>query len=116
MPSSIARLYVESDARAVAILLKRNPQLRSALVNILVYAKARRLKKMRLRCVNRRLWLEFLPKVEHDLFAAKTYLAPLLPGAHSSAYYRMEGSRSAAIYVRPGVLGFDWVEKIEPTW
>ena len=72
------KVYVESDARAVAILLKRNPQLRSALVNIFVYAKARRLKKMRLRCVNRRLWLEFLPKVEHDLFAAKTYLAPLL--------------------------------------
>ena len=62
----------------VAILLKRNPQLRSALVNIFLYAKARRLRKMRLRCANKRLWLEFSPKVEHDLFAAKTYLAPLL--------------------------------------
>lgn len=71
-------LFVESDARAVAILLKRNPKLRSALIDIFVYAKARRLRKMRLRCVNRRVWLEFTPKAEHELFAVKTYLAPLL--------------------------------------
>jgi hypothetical protein len=72
------RVYVESDARAVAILLKRNAQLRTALVNIFVYAKARRLRRMRLRCANKRVWLEFSPKVANDLFAAKTYLAPLL--------------------------------------
>jgi hypothetical protein len=72
------KIYVESDARAVAIVLKRNPQLRSALVNIFAYAKTRRLRKMRVRCANKRLWLEFSPKNEHDLFAAKTYLAPLL--------------------------------------
>jgi hypothetical protein len=72
------KVYVESDARATGILLRRNPQLRAALVNIFVYAKARRLRRMRLRCANRRVWLEFSPKVENDLFAAKTYLAPLL--------------------------------------
>lgn len=77
------KLYVESDSRAVAILLKRNAKLRSALVNIFVYAKARRLRRMRLRCADRRLWLEFTPKAEHELFAVKTYLGPLLQAVSS---------------------------------
>ncbi|MGH8240761.1 MAG: hypothetical protein ACREXP_27600 [Steroidobacteraceae bacterium] len=42
--------------------------------------------------------------------------APLRLQINSSAFYRMQGSSSAAISVRPGMLGFDWVEKIEPTW
>ena len=72
------KLYVESDARAVAILLRRNPKLRAALVNIFAYAKTWRMRKMRLRCANERIWLEFAPKDANDLFPAKTYLAPLL--------------------------------------
>jgi hypothetical protein len=72
------KVYVESDARATAILLKRNVQLRAALFNVFAYAKSHRLRRMRVRCANKRVWMEFSPKVEHDLFAAKNYLAPLL--------------------------------------
>jgi hypothetical protein len=71
-------LFVESDARAVAVLLKRNAKLRSALVDVFAYAQLWRMEKMRVRCANKRLWLEFTPKAEDDVLPAKTYLAPLL--------------------------------------
>jgi hypothetical protein len=34
----------------------------------------------------------------------------------SGTYRQLAGVDSAAIYVRPGLLHFDWVEKIEPAW
>jgi hypothetical protein len=34
----------------------------------------------------------------------------------SSTYQSLQNSRSAVIYIRPGLFGFDWVEKIEPGW
>jgi hypothetical protein len=72
------QLYVESDARAVAILLRRNATLRATLVKIFDYAQGWRMGKMRVRCANKRLWLEFSLKSESELYPAKTYLAPLL--------------------------------------
>src|SRR5262245_20990203 len=63
--------YIESDSRATAILLKRNVQLRAAIFELFVFAKAQRLRRMRLRCAHRRLWVEFTPKVHKDLFDAK---------------------------------------------
>jgi hypothetical protein len=72
------RLYVESDARAVAILLKRNAQLRSALIEIFACAEKRRLRQMCLRCSSQRVWLEFSPDDVHDLSNVKMDLAPLL--------------------------------------
>jgi hypothetical protein len=72
------RLYVESDARAVAILLKRNAQLRSALIEIFAYAKERGLLRVCLRCSNQRVWLEFSRADEGALSNVKMDLAPLL--------------------------------------
>jgi hypothetical protein len=72
------RLYVESDARAVAILLKRNAQLRSALIKIFACAEEHRLRRVCLRCSNQRVWLEFSPDDEGDLSSVKMDLAPLL--------------------------------------
>lgn len=72
------KLYVESDAKAVAVLLRRNAKMRAALVDIFTYAQTWQMRKMRLRCANERIWLEFLPKDDGDLFPAKTYLAPLM--------------------------------------
>lgn len=77
-PEFDRKLYVESDARAVAIVLKRNAPLRAALIEIFVHAKTHRLRRMRLRCAHRRIWVEFLPKKEHSLFTAKQLIAPLL--------------------------------------
>jgi hypothetical protein len=71
-------IYVESDSRATAVVLKRNAQLRAALFDLFIFAKAQRLRRMKLRCVHGRLWVEFVPKVDKDLFAAKTHLVPLL--------------------------------------
>ena len=34
----------------------------------------------------------------------------------SSTYQSLQNGRSAVVYVRPGLFGFDWVEKIEPGW
>src|SRR5687768_1531816 len=69
-----SKLYVESDAKAVAILLRRDAKMRAALVDIFTYAQKWQMRKMRLRCANERIWLEFLPKDDGDLFPAKTYL------------------------------------------
>jgi hypothetical protein len=71
-------LFVESDARAVAILLRRNAKLRSALVSVFAYAQQWRMEKASVRCANKRVWLEFKPKANDDVLPAKTYLAPLL--------------------------------------
>jgi hypothetical protein len=125
--------------------------LRAALVDIFTYAQTWQMRKMRLRCANERIWLEFLPKDEGDLFPAKTYLAPMLHIISSGlecvdvrAEYKRDRfvwraaaalafstgtlalgvfgltrsiiGRSAVIYVRPGLFGFDWIEKIEPSW
>jgi hypothetical protein len=71
-------LYVESDARAVAILLRRNPALRSAFTTIFACAQSHQLKLVRVRCAYKRLWIEFKPKFEYNLFQAKNILAPAL--------------------------------------
>jgi len=71
-------VYIESDARATAVLLKRNPNLRAALFELFSFARMHRLRRVSLRCVHRRVWVEFRPKAESDLFAAKTHLVPLL--------------------------------------
>jgi len=72
------KLYVESDARAVAILLKRNAQLRSRLIKIFTYAERRRLGRMCVRCSNQRIWVEFRPKDDYEAYDAKQHLGYLL--------------------------------------
>jgi hypothetical protein len=77
-PALDRAVYIESDARATAVLLKRNPDLRAALFEVFAFAKAHRLRRLSLRCAHRRLWIEFSPKVERDLFGTKAHLVPLL--------------------------------------
>lgn len=77
-PEFDRRIYVESDARAVAILLRRNAKLRTALVNIFAFAKTWRMRKLHVRCANQRIWVEFTPKDADELYSIKTHLASLL--------------------------------------
>jgi len=72
------KLFVESDARGVAILLRRNPELRKALVAISAIAKSNRLRRMRVRCLHGRLWVEFRPKDESVVYGVTQALVPLL--------------------------------------
>jgi hypothetical protein len=102
-------LYVESDARATGILLKRDAELRFALLKIFTVAKAMRLQRMRVRCAERRVWLEFRPKNEDDLFAAKNELVPAVQAISSglgSIDLPSEYKRDRFVWRAAAVLAF----------
>lgn len=71
-------LYVESDARGVAILLKRRPELRKVLIAIFSQAHSRGLRNVRIRCLRGRLWLEYRPKADNVSYFASQTVVPLL--------------------------------------
>lgn len=71
-------LYVESDARGVAMLLKRRPELRKALIDVFSQANEHGLLAVRVRCLRRRLWVEFRPKDGNVVHAVVRGFVPLL--------------------------------------
>ena len=54
-------LYVESDARGVALLLKRRREVRETLLDIFSSRRVEAWPSLRLHCMHNRLWVEFRP-------------------------------------------------------
>jgi hypothetical protein len=73
-----AAVYLESDAKALGMLLAENDDMRAALLSVFEVADALKLRRMRVRCLQKRLWVEFSPAQEESIGEAARRLVPSL--------------------------------------
>jgi hypothetical protein len=88
------RLYLESDAIAICYVLQRQASLRESILRIFDAARGLDLKRLQLRCMGGRLWVEFKPGGGGCAAAAPRIVPELVTVAGALQHRRLDADNA----------------------